>query len=372
MKLTTRSNPVAIAMWDFSWLERRWPGAGYQDWDVALDELAERGYDAVRIDAFPHLIGLDMLAEYELVPVWDQHPWGAPMPVTVQVQPALNEFIGKCRDRGIGVALSSWFRQDTTEARMKIAAGAQLGQVWNRTLASIEEAGLLDQILYVDLCNEWAHPIWAPYLYDWTQGQPETAPRSGELVRAWTSAALETVRASYPNIDLTFSASDELEDWPAQDVSEYDFLEPHIWMAYSADAGFYHELNYDMLGSLFDPQQYESLARSAAPLYRSQSDHWKDLLRARIENAVAHSTASGKPLVTTECWAIVNWKDGPGLDWSWVKELCAYGVHTALATGHWVGVATSNFCGPQYRGMWEDIAWHRSLTDQIRSAAVHR
>ena len=31
--------PLAITMWDFSWLERRWPGAGYEDWDVALDEL---------------------------------------------------------------------------------------------------------------------------------------------------------------------------------------------------------------------------------------------------------------------------------------------------------------------------------------------
>ena len=26
-------SPRAITMWDFSWLERRWPGAGYEDWD---------------------------------------------------------------------------------------------------------------------------------------------------------------------------------------------------------------------------------------------------------------------------------------------------------------------------------------------------
>ena len=50
------TRPLAITMWDFSWLERRWPGAGYEDWDQALDELKERGYDAVRIDAYPHLI----------------------------------------------------------------------------------------------------------------------------------------------------------------------------------------------------------------------------------------------------------------------------------------------------------------------------
>jgi hypothetical protein len=28
--------PRTITMWDFSWLERRWPGAGYEDWDKAL------------------------------------------------------------------------------------------------------------------------------------------------------------------------------------------------------------------------------------------------------------------------------------------------------------------------------------------------
>jgi hypothetical protein len=32
-------SPRAITMWDFSWLERRWPGAGYEDWDKALSEL---------------------------------------------------------------------------------------------------------------------------------------------------------------------------------------------------------------------------------------------------------------------------------------------------------------------------------------------
>lgn len=51
-----RRNPLAITMWDFSWLERRWPGAGYEDWDSILDALKARGYDAVRIDAYPHLI----------------------------------------------------------------------------------------------------------------------------------------------------------------------------------------------------------------------------------------------------------------------------------------------------------------------------
>ena len=26
--------PRCITMWDFSWIERRWPGAGYEDWPL--------------------------------------------------------------------------------------------------------------------------------------------------------------------------------------------------------------------------------------------------------------------------------------------------------------------------------------------------
>ena len=55
-KPVDKKYPMAITMWDFSWLERRWPGAGYEDWDMALDELKERGYNCIRIDAFPHLM----------------------------------------------------------------------------------------------------------------------------------------------------------------------------------------------------------------------------------------------------------------------------------------------------------------------------
>lgn len=54
--MAEKPHPLAITMWDFSWIERRWDGAGFADWDDALDQLVERGYDAVRIDAFPHLI----------------------------------------------------------------------------------------------------------------------------------------------------------------------------------------------------------------------------------------------------------------------------------------------------------------------------
>ncbi|MBN2008251.1 cellulase, partial [candidate division KSB1 bacterium] len=123
-------HPRAITIWDFSWLERRWPGAGYEDWDQALDELKDRGYDAVRIDAYPHLLSEDAQKTWTLNEVWNTQMWGSPDVVNVRIQPELNQFIAKCRERGIKVGLSSWFRQDVDNTRMKIDSPEKMADIW--------------------------------------------------------------------------------------------------------------------------------------------------------------------------------------------------------------------------------------------------
>ncbi|UVQ47120.1 hypothetical protein NXY11_02385 [Parabacteroides faecis] len=156
-------SPRAITMWDFSWLERRWPGAGYEDWDKVLDELLERGYNAIRIDAYPHLIAEDPTKKWMLNEVWNQQVWGSPDLNEVQVQPNLNKFLEKCKERDIKVGLSSWYRQDVDDTRMKITTADKMADCWISTLRTIETDGLLDTVLYVDLCNEWPGNLWAPF-----------------------------------------------------------------------------------------------------------------------------------------------------------------------------------------------------------------
>jgi sugar phosphate isomerase/epimerase len=46
VRLSQIRRPLAITIWDFSRLERRWPGSGYEDWDRILDVLVQRGYAA--------------------------------------------------------------------------------------------------------------------------------------------------------------------------------------------------------------------------------------------------------------------------------------------------------------------------------------
>ena len=42
----------------------------------------------------------------------------------------------------------------------------------------------------------------------------------------------------------------------------------------------------------------------------------------------------------------------------------------AVSTGSWAAIATSNFCGPQFRGMWDDVEWHRRLTGLIHDGEL--
>lgn len=80
-----------------------------------------------------------------------------------QVQPNLNLFLSKCKERDIKVGLSSWYRLDVDEVCLKLDTPEKLADCWLTTLRSIEEDGLLDTILYVDLCNEWPGDSWAPF-----------------------------------------------------------------------------------------------------------------------------------------------------------------------------------------------------------------
>lgn len=361
--------PYAIAMWDFSWLERRWPGAGYEDWDKALDELAERGYNAVRIDAYPHLVDVDPEGEWHLLPVWNQEDWGSPAKVTVQVMPSLLEFLNKARARNISVALSTWFRQDRWNARMRIRAPEDLGRVWLSVLDRVRGAGMLDSLLYIDLCNEFPIETWAPFLYTSNMPHPENGnarSMNDAIVADWMRRAIAVVKTNYPDIPCTFSQTITLEDFRGQDVSALDFLEPHLWMTMVSD--YHQRANYEF--TKFSPLGYEKLVANSRRTYEADKDRYDTALFDSIDRLARWSRAVDRHLITTEAWALVCFKDWPGLEWNWILDLNARAAERAAATGRWIGLCSSNFAGPQFVGTWRDVAYHRRLTSIIRSARI--
>lgn len=352
--------PFAITMWEFSWIERRWPGAGYEDWNQALSELKERGYDAIRIDAFPHLMAKDPHKEWLLNPVWNLQVWGSPSINRIVLHDDFRDFLAACRRHGIRVGLSSWFRRDEDMTLMEIRSPEKHAEIWVKTLDYIREWGELDNILYVDLCNEFPLSVWAPYF----TAQHGEVTRESKACTDWMRAAATAFKKCYPDMPVTVSFTgpyDYLED----DMSYLDFLEPHIWMAGCSE--FYDKVGYDF--SRFDDTGYTNLQRKGERIYREDKAYYDNCLVETIESIADWSRRTGKPLVTTECWSVVDYKDWPLLNWDWILDLNELGVKTAAATGRWAGISTSNFCGPQFVGMWREKQWHHRMTDIIHTQA---
>jgi len=384
----TPSQPWAVSMWEFSWAERRAaPESEYANWTKVLLEASERGYDVLRIDCMPHLVSSNQTT-FTILPEKGNFMWGAHEKVTVEPRKFLVEFISLARDLDVRVACSSWFRDDTTHLRDTVATPADLTRVWNSTLNFLDDAGLLSQVEWVDLCNEFPLGQWLPkaweYIWDghkWNEvegGLLMTAPFP-EAVRHrvddFLTGCIPTLRASWPHLRYTFSMQ-FLGDknMQKQNFSQFDMAEVHIWV--SDDMKFFMESGeLVMMAPVPFPLDVEIFARRVTDLYDKHRDEVLAILPTRVNFWAEWAKKWRLPLVTTECWGPVNYDDVPGDTqgryWEWVKEVSVAGVETALATGQWLGVGTSNFAEPHFPGMWRDVAWHRNLTDTIRNGTVH-
>ncbi len=348
--------PFAITMWEFSWIERRWPGAGYEDWDQALCQLKDRGYDAVRIDAFPHLMAKDPHKEWLLNPVWSTQEWGSPTYNRIKLYDDFKAFLAACRRHGVRVALSTWFRVDKDMTLMKIKTPEEHARIWTTTLDYIREWGELDNILYVDLCNEYPLDCWIPFFTE----QYGDAGRDSLEARKWMRAATAEFKRSYPHIPVTVSFVEPFDNTP-DDMDFLDFLELHVWMAQSSD--YYDKVGYNY--ERFEDIGFHNMQLHGEKIYKENKKYYDKCLVNQIDRAADWSRRTKKPLVSTECWSVVDYKDWPLLNWDWIIELNEVGVRAASATGRWAGIATSNFCGPQFVGMWREKQWHLDMTELI-------
>ena len=116
VKVSNLKKPLAIAMWDFSWILRHHRYGEFENWDMVLEGLAERGYNAIRIDAMPQYVAADTSGQIDqefrsVKDGWRPSLWGNDYTMSFRPREALLEFLPKCRKYGIKVGLATWFIQ---------------------------------------------------------------------------------------------------------------------------------------------------------------------------------------------------------------------------------------------------------------------
>ena len=372
---------TAVTMWEFSWLVRRQgPEAEYADWDRVLDELGERGYDCIRIDAFPHLIarGADgkLVERFTMLPQRRRFMWGCHSRVDVEPRAGLVDFVQRAAGRGMRVGLSTWFNDDTLHRRAEVRTAADYSRIWIETLELLDGEGLLANVEWVDPCNEFPLAAWAhgafPRLFRTPRWNLAAVARRWKpevrtAVQRHIDESISAIRARFPH--LLYGYSFQVigsRDTRELDLSGLDMIEPHIWFsdlpAFTAGSG-------QALALLEVPGGVRLHAKIAPTALALRRKAWLRGLSRRMDTWKRVADRYSLPLYTSEAWGPTNYgdvtTDGDAGEWGWVKDVCAEGVRMAVDKG-WTGICTSNFCQPHFPGMWDDIDYHRRLTGLIR------
>jgi len=250
---------LAIAMWDFSWILRHHRGGEFENWDQALDGLAERGYNAIRIDAMPHLVAPD--AEGRVIEEcyfprdsWAPALWGNDYSARVRPREALLEFLPKCHRRGFHVGLATWFLGPT----QRFTTEDGMFRAWDGTLDFLRRNNLLSRVLYVDVLNEYpnvhgfewlkkrlkeradarkfqaAHPDAQLLPADFAEKKGRYCTLQIRFFNEFLKTWLARLRTRWPRFDFHASL-DSVTALDEIDLANFDALDYHIWFQHNRE-----------------------------------------------------------------------------------------------------------------------------------------
>jgi hypothetical protein len=396
LPVTQVKEPVAIAMWDFSWLLRHHPAGEFWDWSKVLDELVERGYNAVRIDMFPALVaaGPDgTITEEHFFPKNDWKPamWGNNCTMKARPREALLEFLPKCTERGVHVGFSTWFFGTGVE---KVEGLDGFVRVWDETLTFLDGHGLLDNVFYVDLLNEY--PMFHGFkwlenelkavrdrelgtienpkqrerqAHQWNKDLGQYSPAQQAFYRQFACDAIDRLKARWPRLDFFFCQTrSDAVPWQNMDFSRFAVLDEHNWFTLNGDlsngTGYWENIHghadNDLKFAEINGKLKENWAKNKEALTAWMADSMKSV--------AAKGRELGVPYGNTEGWGLINWLDNASLDWDIIKEAAEICARLGRDNGYTFN-CTSNFTHPQFPRLWADVAWHRKVTSVIRGGA---
>ncbi len=378
---------LTIAMWDFSWLFMHYPGGAFEDFDKVTDELLARGFNTVRIDAFPLIIGkLDSLNQQITIPGDSLRNWG-PSDKNRLHSPAkeLISFMEVTKEKNINVILSSWGTSCTEFPDiLKVYTNKKVfWDAWERTLNLLKEKDLLDHVVYVDFDQEF--PFFSPFQFEINRlgaiqtdkktssaGAMEEAGKAGSGYKryAWNplqmdfvhdlmSSTLSHFQDKYPGLRFTFSLTAFWDEVRALNMNLFDVLELHIWM--TSSPRFETRSQFNIIVKDRGVHDYSDYMDRINQTMKSVRPMLLKDMNNRLAFAKDWSEEIAAPLVTTEAWGPWWHMDHKDLDWKWLYDWCEQCMGLASDYGLW-GATPWNYSHP-YWANWKNIEWYRKVND---------
>jgi hypothetical protein len=379
--------PVAIAMWDYSWILRHHRYGEFDNWDKTLEELAERGYNAIRIDAMPQFIvsSKDGTITEEFRSIkngWTPSLWGNDYIMSFRPREALVEFLNKCRKYKIRVGLASWFLPHNTGPNAVFMEEDGLYRAWDETLAFLDSHHLLDDILYVDVLNEYPNN----HGYDWLKNEmnqradaqkfklnnpnanvpdPDRTNYKNNYLQIdfynqFINNLLTRLKTNYPSLDFFASLDTGLADI---DLSNFAALDYHVWFHHKGGIPGLDDMSRVDQGTI----DYRMTMKNLQSYWTENKKALTEWMNGKMKDISQTAQKRGIVCGNTEGWGPIFWFDHPELDWSWVKESAETCIDLLQAYPDYKFICTSNFTHPHFKGLWADVKWHKNITNKIKS-----
>jgi hypothetical protein len=389
MRSDLNPSRLTIAMWDYSWLNQHYKGGFFENYDKVTDELLERGFNTVRIDAFPLVIGkLENNQQEITVPGDSLRNWGASDKDRKHaVVSELLDFMKVTKEKNIAVILSSWglgavefpnIRKDYADMKVQWKA-------WEKVLDILKENDLLSHVVYVDFDQEFPYfsPV-APELNRLGSKKKEETTSALDAMEAagsvrnsfeklkWNTAQMKFVREyfnhtlthfqqKYPELRFTFSLTSYWEEVRAMNLKSFDVLELHFWMTQSKRFGSrtgFGGIKKDRGNHNYKDymDRLEKTMQSVRPMLM------KDM-HNRLAWAKEWSEEIGAPLTTTEAWGPWWHMDHKDLNWEWLYDWCEEGMQLSSEYQLW-GTTPWNYSHPYWEN-WTNVEWYKKVNGKF-------
>jgi hypothetical protein len=395
-----KTTELRITMWDISAALTPTTGGPYADIDKRIDEALERGFNAIRIEAFPILKyppsgePWNEITALPAIPLQLTMPWSARGGFTARPHENTVTLLKRFRDRGVKAILTTWapeffsLFEETPEFQRRILALPlddrihALGVAWKQLLAEYEEMGFLDTIAYVELHNE------ANVLFVNAARLLRNEQETGR-VYALMGEAVREIKAAFPGLLVGCSFTDDWNTVRGFVTSDFDVLAFHPWILQVPEVqeqfarrklGEYRLPDYKppdvpaQSAWRYPPFLYEFYGTDKTKMnrwYREMADTCREPIRRYIRDTLVsvknRADEIGARAALSEGYS-VPWIY-EGVEWDWVEEICEYAIEQA-AQQDYFAVTTCNFSSPIF-SLWDDVAWHQK-TNRILGAPNRR